>query len=135
MSTILCFAEHQNGRLTDATLEIIGAGRTLADKAAGELTAALFGAQTRPLIDTLGAHGADRVLLCEEARLDGYAPEAAVFALAEIVSQEAPLAVLFAATSLGADLSVRLAARLRSAFVPRCTSLAFDAERRLKVTR
>ncbi|HZP80185.1 MAG TPA: electron transfer flavoprotein subunit alpha/FixB family protein [Chthonomonadaceae bacterium] len=135
MTAVLCYAEHQNGRLTDAALEILGAGRALADRARSQLAAALFGTETRPLIETLGEHGADRVLLCEEARLDGYAPEAAVHALADIARQETPRAVLFADTSHSADLAVRLAARLRAAFAPRCTSLAFDPEGRLKVTR
>ena len=65
MDSILCFAEHQNGRLTDAALEILGAGRALADKAGSVVTAALFGTETRLLIDMLGTHGADRVLLYE----------------------------------------------------------------------
>src|SRR4051812_35982328 len=104
MPAVLCFAEHQNGRIPDPALEVMGAGHTLADKAGAELVVALLGTETRALVGTLGEYGADRVLLCEDARLDGYAPEATVFTLAEISQQEKPLAVLFAHTSTGADL-------------------------------
>ena len=135
MTSILCSVEQQNGRLVDTALEIVSAGRALADRAGCELAVALLGSEGRICAGELGQHGTDRVFLCEDARLDGCAPEASVHFLAELFRRLEPRAALFADTSSGADLAVRLAARLRLGFAPRCTSLTFDGEGRLQVTR
>lgn len=132
---LLLFAEHQNGRLIDATLEAVGMGRTLADKAGEELAAALLGSETCLFTATLGDHGIDRIFLCEDSRLDGYAPEATVHTLVQIVRQHAPKAVLFADNSWSGDIAVRLAARLKAAFAPRCAALSWNTGGCLQATR
>ncbi|MCI0590283.1 MAG: electron transfer flavoprotein subunit alpha/FixB family protein [Gammaproteobacteria bacterium] len=132
---ILFYAEHNNGRLTDSAYGLTGVGREIADKARLELAAVLIGPGTRSFVSALGEHGVDKVFICEDERLAGYAPEAAVHFLASLIDEKSPLAVLFAETSTSADLAVRLAARLRMGLASRSISIALDGEGDLRITR
>jgi electron transfer flavoprotein alpha subunit len=131
---LLCFAEHQKGRLTDATLEQLGFARALADKAKWPLCAVVLGSDAAQLTTQLGEHGVERALLYSDARLDGYAPEAAALALADATRRQTPHAVLFAETPISAELAARLAAKLLAAFAPRCVTLTPEANGGLKAT-
>jgi electron transfer flavoprotein alpha subunit len=112
-----------------------GLARTVADNLRCELTAILLGPDTRPLVGGLAEHGVDRVLMCEDPALSGYAPEASIHAFVSVISDGQPLAVLFADSSIGSDLATRLAARLRLRFAARCTAVVCDAEGIFKAIR
>jgi electron transfer flavoprotein alpha subunit len=135
MESILLFAEHKDGLIPDAALMAAGLARELADKLRCELAAILLGPDTRPLVGLLGEHGVDRVLMCEDPALAGYAPEASVHVLASVISDRQPLAVLFAESLTGADLATRVSARLRLGFASRCTAVVRGAEGKCKATR
>jgi len=132
---ILFYAEQYNGCLADAALELAGVGREIANNSGIELAAVLTGRETRPSISALGEHGVDLVFICEDERLEGYAPEATVHFLASLTTENNPLAVLFAETSRSVDLALRLAARLRVGLASRCISVGSDGAGGLRVTR
>lgn len=132
---IWILAEHTNSHVATFTLELLSAARKLADSQNGTVTAIALGPGGRELVGVLGEHGADRVIVCEDDRLAGYAPEATVHLLADLVRARAPLAIVFGNTSLGDDLAARLAARLGCGFAPRCASATFDGDGRLAVKR
>ncbi|HEU5433792.1 MAG TPA: hypothetical protein VFU81_19135, partial [Thermomicrobiales bacterium] len=58
-----------NGALRSVALETLSAGRALADAAGAPLTAVLAGHDVAAAARQLGALGADRVLLADDARL------------------------------------------------------------------
>ncbi|MBI3761932.1 MAG: electron transfer flavoprotein subunit alpha/FixB family protein [Chloroflexi bacterium] len=120
---IWVFAQHADGRPADPSLEALSAARKLADWQNGTVTAISLGPGARNLVAALGEHGADRVIVCDDTRLSGYAPEATVHLLADLVRGRAPLAILFGDAGLGNDLAARLAARLGCGFAPHCTSV------------
>ena len=55
------YAEQRAGQLQDVTLELLGQGRTLADKLGVELSAVLLGHQVRGLGDKLFEYGAVKI--------------------------------------------------------------------------
>lgn len=111
--SVLVVAEQRSGELHPVSLEVVTAGRKLADDLGGEVTAVLLGPPAvRERADDLARHGADHVVLGLSEGLAEYAPEAQTAALAELIRERGPRAVLFPASARGKDLSPRVAARL-----------------------
>ncbi len=116
MPNVLVVAESRGAELRKVALEIITAGRALAEKlGGGEVHAILAGAPgVGAKAAQLGQHGADLVLVCEHAGLARYAREA----LAATVAERAKVgyrAVLIPFSAQGRDLAPRIAARLDAA--------------------
>lgn len=117
-------------------LELLGAGRSLAQALGSPLSAALLGHRVGEAAQELGAHGADRVYLAEHPDLESYRSDPHLRLLEKLCREEAPSILLFGHDSAGRDLAPRLAARLGTGLAPDCVELALDPQsRRLFATR
>lgn len=118
------------------TLELLGAGRSLAQALGAPLSAALMGHQLGDAASDLGAHGADRVYLADHPDLGPYSSDPHLSLLERLCRKEGPSILLFGHDSTGRDLAPRLAARLGTGLAPDCVELALDPQsRRLVATR
>jgi electron transfer flavoprotein alpha subunit len=119
MPSILTYAEHRDGALRRASLEVVSEARRLADQMGGgtKVESILIGSGVAPLAATLAAHGADRVHVVEAKELASYATEGYARVVAQLISQEKPKAVLIPYTALGKDLAPRVAARVGAGLV------------------
>ncbi|MCP3144287.1 electron transfer flavoprotein subunit alpha/FixB family protein [Pyxidicoccus xibeiensis] len=116
MPTVLIIAEQQpDGSLRKATLNAIGAGKQLAEKAGGELHIALVGKDPAKVADELKGTGAKAVHVGAAPELEHYLAETYAPALAALVQELKADYVGMASTAQGKDLMPRLAARLRAA--------------------
>jgi electron transfer flavoprotein alpha subunit len=79
---------------------------------------------TESALAQLGAWGASRVVLLENAALAPYRAEVWARALADLVAKESPKAILAPVTSRQRELMARLAARLGAGLAADCVSLA-----------
>lgn len=128
--------EHQQGKLADVTLEMLGDARKLADKLGGQVWAIMLTAGgAGDGSEVMAHHGADRVLLVEHALFEAYTTEPCVQALAALCAEHAPGILLLAATLNGQDLAARLSARLGTGLAADCVTLKINAEGRLEATR
>lgn len=112
--------------MKDCTLELLSAGRKLADQLHQELSAALIGHEVEPLCPILFAYGADQVVLVEDLQLKNYLTETYVEALAAVVKEKKPSIVLFGATTTGRDIAPRISCRLRTGLTADCTGLEIE---------
>src|SRR5438876_733738 len=83
-------------------------------------------------IASLGAAGADRVLVAEGAGLVPYTTDAHAAALAEAIRARAPRLVLVPSSARGRDLAPRVAARLGLGLTGDAIDLDLDAEGRVR---
>ena len=113
MATVLVLAERRGGEMKRPTLEALAQARRLAGDA-GSVAVLVFGSGASAAAAALGAHGADRVLACDDPRSDAYLPEAFAATLASAASATGAEIVLAPATALGKDVVARAAARLGS---------------------
>ena len=127
------FAEQRDGRLMNVTLELLGAGRDLADALNVPLSAVLLGSEIGSMTQQLIHSGADQVYLVDHVLLKQYQTSIYTKTLASLISKHRPEIVLFGATSLGRDLAPRVAARLQIGLSADCTGLAVDCEKRFLV--
>lgn len=110
-TNVLVFAERRGGEVKRASLEAVSVARRLAG-AQGRVDALVLGTGASAAADTLGRHGADRVLAGEDAAADAYAAEVFAATLAAAARASEADVVLAPATAMGRDVAARSAARL-----------------------
>ncbi|NOX20189.1 MAG: 4Fe-4S dicluster domain-containing protein [Nitrospirae bacterium] len=120
-------AEQRDGKVVDVSLELLGAGRRLADERGSELTAVLFGASEDEAAKLIH-WGADRVLHAQSPVFDTFNDDPYVELLSRLITQYKPEIVLTGATAIGRSFFPRVAARLRTGLTADCTSLEIDKE-------
>ncbi len=122
---VLVLAEPQEGQLASISLELIAAGRRLADALGEPLRAAVAGSNAAE--QALGVAGADHVYLLDHPDLTPYLLETALPAAEQVIRQAQPRVVLLGHTASGRDLAPRLAVRLGAGLVTDATAVEYDA--------
>ncbi|GIM28484.1 electron transfer flavoprotein subunit alpha [Clostridium polyendosporum] len=122
------FAEQRDGQLEKVSLELLGEGRKIADKLGVKLSALLIGYRVDTLINELGTHGADEVLVVDNELLSHYTTDGYTKAVCDLVNERKPEILFIGATFIGRDLGPRVAARLSTGLTADCTSLDIDEE-------
>lgn len=122
------FAEQRGGELQKVSLEILGEGRKIADKLGVKLTALLLGDNVKALIEELGTHGADEVLVAESELLKNYTTDGYTKVICELANERKPGILFIGATFIGRDLGPRVAARLSTGLTADCTGLDVEGE-------
>ena len=122
------YAEVQDRKIRSVCLELLGAGRRLAEEMQCNLSAVLLGEGVANLAAELFEHGADQVYLAEAPELAYYNHDAYTATLHKLVQEHKPSVLLLGATHDGRDLGPRLACRLGTGLTADCTSLGIDEE-------
>lgn len=125
------FIEQREGEIAPVSLELLGAGRELAQKLGVELCGVLLGDRVRGLVDTLYEHGADRVYLLDHPALRYYRTETYLQIFVKLVNDYLPEIILMGATTTGRDLAGAVATELRTGLTADCTGLDIDLQQRL----
>ena len=133
-SGILVVIETADGQPIDLAFEMLGLARRLAGGVGGAVTAVALGTGLNGVGEVLVAHGADRVVIADDAAFADYQADAWLPDLARIVTEAAPAAVLIGHTVAGADLAPRLAFRLDTAVATGCEAIEI-ADGRPRMTR
>jgi electron transfer flavoprotein alpha subunit len=126
---ILTFAEQREGKLRRPSLESVSEARRIADALGGTVASVVVGSGVRGLADEVGAYGADRVHVFDDAALGAYATEPYARALAQVITESSPAVVLIPFTSMGKDLAPRVAARVGASLVSDCVALSVKGGR------
>ncbi len=121
---IWIFAEEEGGRLADSAIELVGKAKELADSLGVALAAVLLGGRgTEELVNRLGAFGADRVYLVEDAKLRHYQTVPYRMVVRDLCERLSPRVVLFASSPIGRDLASSVASALECGLVADCTDI------------
>ncbi|MDZ5712405.1 electron transfer flavoprotein subunit alpha/FixB family protein [Jeotgalibacillus haloalkalitolerans] len=123
---VLVLAETREGSLRNVSFEAIAAGKMIAD--GGEVISVLIGNGITDVANELIAYGADRVITVEDAKLEQYSSDGFSQALLAVIEQESPEGIVMGHTSLGKDLSPKLASRLNSGLVSDVTAIEADGD-------
>jgi len=127
------FAEQRRGRLQGVSLELLGEGRRLADALSTRLSAVLIGNNMEEEAKTLIAHGADKVFLADDPRLEDFHDDSYGHIMASLIERERPEILLSGATSIGRSFIPKVAARLRTGLTADCTGLDLDGRNLLQI--
>lgn len=125
------FIETKNGEVQRVSLELLGAGRALADKLGVELAGILIGDQVEGLAPTLFAYGADLLYVVDAPIYHHYRTEPYMKAFLHVAEKYKPEIVLFGATTNGKDLASAVATDLKTGLTADTTILDVNVEERL----
>ncbi|MEW9670983.1 electron transfer flavoprotein subunit alpha/FixB family protein [Ammoniphilus sp. 3BR4] len=125
---IWVYIEQNEGQIAGVSLELLGAGRRLADKRGVELAGILIGHQVKSLASTIFEYGADKVYVIDNPILKDYRSETYRVGFASLVNKYKPEIVLYGATSNGKDLASAAATDLETGLTADTTLLDVDVE-------
>ena len=118
---VLVLGEVRDGSLRNVSFEAIAAAKTVAE--GGEVVGVLVGASVSALGTELIQNGADRVVAVEDEKLNLYTSDGYAQALLAVIDQEKPEGLVLGHTSLGKDLSPRIAGKLASGLISDATAV------------
>lgn len=118
---VLVLGEVREGSLRNVSFEAIAAGKQIAD--GGEVVGVLIGDGVVGVANELIAYGADRVVTVEHPHLKTYTSDGFSQAFLAVAEQENAEAIVFGHTSLGKDLSPKIASRLQSGLISDVTEI------------
>ena len=124
MSNILIVAEIQNGRIREASFELVTLARKLAEANGRGVKSLVVGSGVADIASDFAAKGGGETLVADDAALANYSVDAwSKVIRAAVEAADADL-VLISNTPSGWDIAPRIAAGLDAAFASDC----FDAE-------
>src|ERR1051326_335161 len=125
---ILAFAEQRDGKFKKSAFEVTQAARRIADElGGGELLTLVIGDGIDSIVHELGAYGAGRVLVAQDARLRNYSTTAYAKIVADVARREQATLIFLPASQMGKDLAPRLAAKLSAGVAVDCINLNVEA--------
>lgn len=123
MAEVLVLADVTDGAVGKSTFELLTAARAL-----GEPSAVVVGAPgtAQKVKDSLAEYGAAKVYAAESDDVDGYLVAPKAEALAAVVAQASPVAVLVPSTPEGKEVAGRLAIKTDSGIITDAVGLEAD---------
>ena len=127
-SGILVYCEYRRGELAPVSLELLGIGRTLADKRKVKLSAVLIGYETGETGEELIGYGADIVYRVDHEALGVFTDENYCAVVTDLVKEHKPEIVLAGATAIGRSFIPGVATTLNAGLTADCTQLEIREE-------
>ncbi|MFS1512172.1 electron transfer flavoprotein subunit alpha/FixB family protein [Chengkuizengella sp. SCS-71B] len=125
------YMEQKEGRIVNVSLELLGAGRKLADKLNVPLSGVLLGDKVKHLCPTIFEYGADEVYVMDDPILKNYRTESFMKGVNHFAEKYQPEIFLFGATPNGKDLASAVATDLSTGLTADTTMLDVEVETRL----
>jgi electron transfer flavoprotein alpha subunit len=122
------FIEAKDGHIAPVSLELLGAGRRLADKRGTDLAGILIGDQILSLTGTVFAYGANTIYVYDSPIFKHYRTETYMKALLACTQKYKPEIILYGATSTGKDLASAVATDLPTGLTADTTILDVEED-------
>lgn len=129
--SIWVFGDYRNYFQNRVTLQLLARANELAEKIDADVAAVVFGSNTAEFVGEYIAHGAHKVYVIEDSRLDRYNVETFVHLFERLARAHRPEMLLVGATDFGRELAPRLAKRLGTGLTADCIGLDIDEQGRL----
>jgi len=127
-SGIWIFAEQRNGKVSTVAMELLGAGRKLAETTGETVTAVLLGHEMEEAARELVHFGADEVLYIDDPVLAQFNDGPYASVLSDLIDERKPSIVLAGATFMGRSFIPMVASRVNTGLTADCTALDIDPE-------
>lgn len=126
---IYVFVEQRNGEIANVGYELISEARKLVASIPHmgfEVVGVLLGHNVKEKAKDVIAHGANKVIVVDDAKLATYSTLFYADALTQVIETYKPDSLLTGATVLGRDLAPRVAARLNAGLTADATKIEMD---------
>ena len=126
MSKILVFAEQRNGEIKKIAFENITLARKLSAAMGIDFFTVLIGWNISDLAVHLAKYGAEKIVVCQEEKLEVYNSEGYARLLSRLVKEQQSDLIILGATAMGKDLAPRLSVRLNAAMASDCIDIRWE---------
>jgi electron transfer flavoprotein alpha subunit len=126
--SIWVFADYRNYFQNRITLQLLAKANDLAPALDAQVWAVVFGYQTDEYVAEYIAHGAQKVLVVEDASLKQYSIEKYTILMEKLARDCQPEIILIGATSFGREFAPRVAKRLGTGLTADCIGLEINAD-------
>ncbi|MCR9039088.1 electron transfer flavoprotein subunit alpha/FixB family protein [Bacillus sp. L381] len=123
---VIVLGEIRDGALRNVTFEAIAAGKTISG--GGDVIGVLLGKGAADAAPELIHYGADKVFTADTPGLSQYTADGYAAVLGDLIENEKPDAVIFGHTSMGKDLSPKLAARFETGLISDSTDVSVTGD-------
>lgn len=123
---VIVLGEIRDGALRNVTFEAIAAGKTISG--GGDVIGVLMGKGAADAASELIQYGADKVFTADGPGLSQYTADGYAAVLGDLIENEKPDAVIFGHTSMGKDLSPKLAARFETGLISDSTDVSVTGD-------
>jgi len=122
---VIVIAEQVQGQIQTVTMELLGAGRDLANKLGGKLSCVLLGHNVKEAAQKLIHYGAECVYLADHPELENYRTLPFRRVITDLLQtfNPPPHILLLGSTTTGRDLAPRIAAYFKTGLTADCTEL------------
>jgi electron transfer flavoprotein alpha subunit len=120
------YAELRGGKLARVSLEILGKGLELSEKLGAGLVSVLVGSGVEESASELLSHGAGKVYVIDDPRLEYYQNQAYAAVIADLIKEHQPEMFLLGATAIGEDLAPCIAAKVGTGLTAHCIDLRME---------
>jgi electron transfer flavoprotein alpha subunit len=122
---VIVIAEQVQGQVQTVTLELLGAGRDLANKLGGKLSCVLLGHNLKEAAQKLIQYGAECVYMADHPELENYRTLPYRRVITDLLKtfNPPPHILLLGSTTTGRDLAPRIAAFFKTGLTADCTEL------------
>ena len=120
---IWVYIDQFKGQALPSSWEGIGAGLSIAGELGGGVTALVFGEGIEGIAQEAFQHGADEVLVADDATLADYRSEPYTAIIAKLAAEQSPEVILFPTTTRGRELAGMSAVDLESGVLVDITAL------------
>lgn len=122
------YIETVNGEVKSVGLELLNAGKRLAQIKKEKLVAIVIGYKISEVGKKAISYGADEVILVDEPEYKNYNTDGYVNVMEQLIKKYKPSTLLIGATNNGRDMGSRLACRIKTGLTADCTGLDIDEE-------
>jgi electron transfer flavoprotein alpha subunit len=126
--SIWVFADYRNYFQNRVTLQLLAKANDLAPAIEAEVCAVVFGYQVDEYAAEYIAHGAQKVLVVEDASLKQYSVEKYTVLMQKLAQDHRPEIILIGATSFGREFAPRVAKRLGTGLTADCIGLEINED-------
>ncbi|MFP5115301.1 electron transfer flavoprotein subunit alpha/FixB family protein [Bacillaceae bacterium C204] len=123
---VMVFGEVREGEMRNVSFEAIAAAKQISD--GGEVCGLLLGNDVNNLANAMIQYGADRVIIAQHIDLESYTSDAYSQAIMQVIEAENPQGFILGHTSIGKDISPRIAAKLKSGLISDAISLEVNGD-------
>jgi electron transfer flavoprotein alpha subunit len=125
---ILVYIEQRENKIKKASLESLSVAKEISDKLNAEVIALVIGGNIASSAADLANYGAAKTITVQDPKLEKYSSSAYSKVVVETVKKESADLVFLSATSLGKDLSPRIAAKLEAGLCSDCTTITVEGD-------
>ncbi|MCW6168779.1 MAG: electron transfer flavoprotein subunit alpha/FixB family protein [Thermoplasmatales archaeon] len=132
---VMVYCETFQNKLTRAAQEMIGRGRSMADKTKTKLIGVVIGSDISDTAKEAGYYGCDRVIAFQSSAFDMYKSRPFTDNLTAAVKEAKPNILIVPGTHNGRDLAARTAIRVQSGLTADCMEIDVEEETGILIAR